>query len=73
MVARLKKLYALHAHRLQHLAQWNLKPAPMVAHRFVLIFRVAVQRIQGHKWLQRLFVGHAIVNVGKHLVHAGQL
>ena len=36
------------------------------------MFGVAPQRISNHKWLQSLFLHHAIVNVGKHLVHARQ-
>ena len=72
MIARVKEFNALHAHRLQHLAQRSFKPAPPVAHGRVFVFGVAPQRVGGHERLQRLLMHHAIVDVGKHLVHARQ-
>jgi len=72
MIARVKEFDALHAHRLQHLAQRGFKPTPLVAHGRVFVFGIAPQRVGGHKRLQSLFLHHAIVDVGKHLVHARQ-
>ncbi len=72
MIARVKEFDALHTHRLQHIAQRVLEPTPPVAHGRVFIFGIAPQRVGGHKRLQRFLMHHAIVNVGKHLVHAWQ-
>ena len=72
MIARVKEFDALHAYQLQHIAQRALKPAPPVAHGRVFMFGVAPQRIGNHKWLQSLFLHHAIVDVSKHFVHARQ-
>ena len=72
MIARVKEFDALHAYRLQHLAQRGFKPTPPVAHSGVFVFRIAPQRIGGHKRLQGLLMHHAIVDVGKHLIHARQ-
>ena len=72
MIARIKEFDAFHAYRLQHLAQRGFKPAPPVAHSRVFVFGIAPQRVSGHKRLQSLFLHYAIVDVGKHFVHAWQ-
>jgi hypothetical protein len=58
---------------IQHILQWALKPAPTVAHCLGFVFGVTPQGKGGHKGLQRLFSVNAIVNIGKHLIHAGKL
>jgi len=73
MVARLVELNVLHSYGFQHIPQRILKPTPMVAHSWVFVFGVTVQRKQGHKGLYWFFFNHTVVNVSKYLVHAGQL
>lgn len=72
MIARIKEFDALHAHRLQHIAQRVLEPTPPVAHGRVFVFGVAPKRVGGHKRLQRFLMHHATVDVGKHLVDRRQ-